>query len=79
MPRVNVSTQLASRRILRRYRLRPALTLSFKVLKLAGSETGLILVEEWEDMTAFEAYKASEGFAYVRETLNNFLVFCAIV
>jgi len=34
----------------------------------------LILVEEWEDMTAFEAYKASEGFAYVSKMLGPLML-----
>ncbi|NOR63469.1 MAG: antibiotic biosynthesis monooxygenase [Rhodobacteraceae bacterium] len=43
--------------------------LGFKTLRVAGSDTGWMLVEEWQDMPAFEAYKASAGFARVGEAL----------
>ena len=44
--------------------------LGFKVLRVAGSDTGWVLVEEWQDMAAFDAYKASPGFASVGEALR---------
>jgi quinol monooxygenase YgiN len=43
--------------------------LGFKTLRVAGSDTGWILIEEWQDMAAFEAYKASPEFARVGEVL----------
>ena len=43
--------------------------LGYKILRVAGSTTGWALVEEWQDMAAFDAYKASPGFASVGEAL----------
>jgi len=48
--------------------------LSFQTLRVAGSETGWILVEEWQDMAAFEAYKASAGFARVGAVLGPLML-----
>ena len=43
--------------------------LGFKTLRVAWSNTGWMLVEEWQDLAAFKAYKASPGFAGVGKAL----------
>jgi quinol monooxygenase YgiN len=48
--------------------------LGFQTLRVAGSETGWILVEEWQDMAAFDAYKASAGFARVGAALGPLML-----
>ena len=43
--------------------------LGFKTTRVAGSETGWMLVEEWDTQDAFDAYKASPEFARVGKAL----------
>ncbi len=43
-------------------------------MRVAGSDSGWMLVEEWQDMAAFDAYKASPGFARVGEALKPLLL-----
>ncbi len=48
--------------------------LGFKTLRVAGSKTGWVLVEEWRDLAAFDAYKASAGFARVGAALGPLML-----
>ena len=47
---------------------------AFTVAQVAGSETGMILVEEWASMGDFETYKASAGFARVGKALGQMML-----
>lgn len=46
----------------------------FSINRVNGSKTALMLLEEWSDMAAFEAYKASEGFLRVGKALGPIML-----
>lgn len=48
--------------------------LGFKTLRLAGSKSGWVFIEEWQDIAAFEAYKASPGFARMGGALKPLML-----
>lgn len=47
---------------------------AFRSLSTQGNPEKLVLVEEWEDMESFEAYKASDAFAAAMATIKPVMV-----
>ncbi len=47
---------------------------AFQSLSTQGNPDKLVLLEEWEDMESFEAYKASDAFAAAMATIKPVMV-----